>query len=156
MKNEQDHADVITYPPIIYLIAFAISWLLNYFFPLIVPLPRIVSAITGILFIIIAAVIAFAASKQLEKAKTNIVPYKPTTAIVSTGIYAFSRNPIYLALTSLFLGANFLINNLWGLFLLIPLVLFVQVGIIMREERYLERKFGDEYLRYKARVRRWL
>lgn len=156
MKNEKDHADVIAFPPLIYLAAFGATLLLNFFFPLIFPAPRIAVAAIGILLIIAAGAIAFTAFRQLENAKTEVSPFEPTTTIVTNGIYARSRNPIYLALTALFLGANFLISNLWSLFLLVPLVLFVQTGVIVREEQYLERKFGDEYLRYKTRVRRWL
>jgi protein-S-isoprenylcysteine O-methyltransferase Ste14 len=72
------------------------------------------------------------------------------------GVFRFSRNPLYLSLTLLYIGISLLFNALWALLLLLPLLVIVQIGVIQREEVYLERKFSDEYLRYKAQVRRWL
>ena len=88
--------------------------------------------------------------------KTTIHPKGATTAIVSTGLYRYTRNPMYLSLTLIYMGVSVAINAWWGLLLLIPLLVVVQKGIIEQEEAYLSRKFGEEYLRYKAQVRRWL
>ena len=76
--------------------------------------------------------------------------------VVRDGPFRFSRNPIYLSLTVLYLGVIVLINTLWGFVLVAPLFGVVQHGVIKPEERYLEQKFGEEYLRYKARVRCWI
>jgi protein-S-isoprenylcysteine O-methyltransferase Ste14 len=75
---------------------------------------------------------------------------------VTDGPFRYTRNPIYVALTLFYLGIGVVLNALWVLLLIVPLIVVMQLGVITREERYLERKFGDEYLRYKARVRRWL
>ena len=76
--------------------------------------------------------------------------------MVTDGPYRYSRNPLYLRVTLLYLGFAFLVNDVW-LLAVLPLVLIVlYVGVIRREERYLEAKFGDEYRAYKATVRRWL
>ena len=83
-------------------------------------------------------------------------PYKPTKAMISTGPYGFSRNPMYLCLTLLLVGIAFLVNTVWPVALLPALLIFIHYGVIRREESYLERLFGDEYRRYRARVRRWL
>jgi protein-S-isoprenylcysteine O-methyltransferase Ste14 len=83
-------------------------------------------------------------------------PYKPATALAVHGPYRYTRNPMYLAMTIFYLGLTLLVNTLWPLVLLPAVLLVVQRGVINREERYLERTFGDAYRAYKARVRRWL
>ena len=101
---------------------------------------------------------ALAASAMILffRARTSPLPIKPTTAIVETGPYRFTRNPMYLGLGLLYLGITLWVDTLWPL-LCLPLVIFlVQRFVIEREERYLEAKFGEGYHAYKARVRRWI
>jgi protein-S-isoprenylcysteine O-methyltransferase Ste14 len=81
---------------------------------------------------------------------------KPTTSIVSTGPYRFTRNPIYLSMTLLAVGIAVLANTIWILVMLAPVLFVMQFLVIAREESYLTRKFGEEYLRYKSKVRRWI
>jgi protein-S-isoprenylcysteine O-methyltransferase Ste14 len=84
------------------------------------------------------------------------VPGKPTSSLITDGPFRYSRNPGYLGGAMVYTGIASLTNVLWVL-LFLPVVLFVmQRTAIEREERYLERNFGEEYLRYKARVRRWI
>ena len=92
----------------------------------------------------------------MAKAETNIEPWKPTTAILSDGIYGISRNPVYVAMVFIYLGVVFLFNSLWILPPLILVLLVMHYGVILREEKYLEQKFGEEYLNYKEKVRRWI
>ncbi len=82
--------------------------------------------------------------------------HEPATAILSDGLYGVSRNPIYLGLTAIYLGVGVMADAGWVAVLLGPLLAVMHFGVIAREERYLERKFGDEYRRYKAKVRRWI
>jgi protein-S-isoprenylcysteine O-methyltransferase Ste14 len=89
-------------------------------------------------------------------AGTNIETNKPSTTVVTHGLYKFSRNPIYIGLTTLYLGLAYVADSWWTLILLIPVILIMRWGVIAREERYLEAKFGEAYVAYKARVRRWL
>ena len=104
-----------------------------------------------------AALIGISAARALGRAGTTISVDRPTTAIVVDGPYRYSRNPLYVTLTLLSLGLGAAaLNTPWALVLLPPLVLLMQRGVVEREERYLERKFGEEYLHYKRRVRRWL
>ncbi len=105
-----------------------------------------------------AAGVAFAlgAVTRFRRAGTNVQPYKPTTAIVSTGVYALSRNPIYVAMAMVYLAATLLLDSVACLVLLLPVLLAVRTGVIAREERYLAGKFGAPYVDYMARVRRWL
>jgi protein-S-isoprenylcysteine O-methyltransferase Ste14 len=83
-------------------------------------------------------------------------PKKPSKALATHGPFRISRNPIYVAMTGLYIGLAFLVNSAWLLMLLVPLLMFMQWGVILREERYLTGKFGNEYTAYSSRVRRWL
>jgi protein-S-isoprenylcysteine O-methyltransferase Ste14 len=78
-----------------------------------------------------------------------------TITIVRTGPYRFSRNPIYLSFILFVLGLSVWLNDLWLLVTLVPAVAFIRALVIPREERFLERNFRDEYMSYKAAVRRW-
>ena len=156
MSNEsQDNPGVIAPPPLIYAGALAIGLLANVLYPISF-LPRTVARVSGLPLIFGGLAIGLLGFHEMRRAETNVDPYKPATAIVTEGPYRFTRNPLYLCLTLVYAGISALANALWGI-LLLPLVLLVmRRGVIEREERYLERKFGGEYLNYKARVRRWI
>ena len=91
----------------------------------------------------------------MRRAGTNVDPGKPSTVIVDEGPYRFTRNPIYLANTLLYVGLSLVFNAVWPLLTLMPSLLLLHWGVVLREERYLEGKFGEAYLAYKRRVRRW-
>lgn len=154
-KLTADNPQVIAFPPALYAGTLLAGLVIHFFFPIYF-LPRLTATILGVAVILIAAFIAISAIITMRRADTAVNPGLPTTAIVSTGIFCLSRNPIYVAFTLLYLGIALLFNASVPVLLLPPLLIVVQTGIIKREESYLERKFGDEYLRYKARVRRWL
>jgi protein-S-isoprenylcysteine O-methyltransferase Ste14 len=90
------------------------------------------------------------------RAGTNIPTNRPTTALVTAGPYRFSRNPIYIALTLLYLGIALAVDSAWIAGLIVPVLIAIRYGVIAREESFLEQKFGAAYRDYKARVRRWL
>ena len=120
------------------------------FFPQVLRLP------VGGLLVAIAAALFAHSIRQFRMAGTPVPGNKPTTAIVRTGPYRFSRNPIYLAFFAVDLGLAILVNSLWLVATLIPTVAIIAVVVVPREERYLTGRFGTEYLKYKASVRRWL
>jgi protein-S-isoprenylcysteine O-methyltransferase Ste14 len=92
----------------------------------------------------------------MTKSGTNVDVRKPTNAIVTTSVYSYTRNPMYLSMAILLIAFALLFNALW-IALTIPFFMFVMhKGVIEREEAYLENKFGNEYLQYKNRVRRWI
>jgi protein-S-isoprenylcysteine O-methyltransferase Ste14 len=156
MSNDKvDNAGVRVPPPLIYLSAMIAGLILNYFFP-IAFLPVFLSRIVGIFFGALAVLIFVSAFLKFKQAETNVEPWKPTTAIISNGVYGYSRNPIYLAFTLFYTGAAFLFNSLWLFALLVPVLFVMRYAVIAREERYLENKFGTEYSDYKRRVRRWI
>jgi protein-S-isoprenylcysteine O-methyltransferase Ste14 len=152
---ENDNPGVIARPPLIYLGALALGLGLHAAWR--VPaLPGALACVLGVVLIAGALAIAVPAFRAMARAGTSFRTERPTTAIVTGGPFRYGRNPIYVALTLLYLGIGMVLNALWVLLLIVPVIVLMQLGVIAREERYLERKFGDEYLRYKARVRRWL
>ncbi|MEI6429117.1 MAG: isoprenylcysteine carboxylmethyltransferase family protein [Pseudanabaena sp. ELA607] len=155
--NEQiaDKPGVIAFPPALYGVTLAIGVGLSFFFPVSF-LPLSISLPLAALVLIAAGWFSISAFRTMTRAQTAIDPEKPATAIVSDGAFRFSRNPLYLSLTLLYIGIGLLLNAVWAFALLLPLLAVVQIGVIQREEIYLERKFGDEYLRYKSQVHRWL
>ena len=154
-QEKPDNPGVIAFPPALYAGTLLVGLILSFIFPTAF-LPRAAALISGIITIICAGLLAFSAFRTMNRAQTGINPSLPTTTIVSDGVFGFSRNPIYLSLTLLYVGIALIFNAFWAVVLLIPLLIVVQNGIIKREEDYLERKFGAEYLSYKVRVRRWL
>ena len=155
LEETMDNPGVIAFPPALFAGTLALGLLLHFIFPVHF-LPHMIAIASGIVVLIGAALIAISAFRAMRHAQTAVNPSLPTTAIVFDGAFGFSRNPIYLSLTLLYVSISLLFNALWALLLLLPLIVVVQNGVIKREERYLEQKFGDEYLRYKASVRRWV
>ena len=149
-----DNPGVIVRPPRLFLGALGLGLILDYFKP--APwLPVPVQYPVGLALVALGVTLMALAMGRFKAAGTNVPTPLPATALVDDGIYGRSRNPIYLAMTLIFLGLAVLFNSLW-LLLLLPAVLTVMhYGVIVREERYLADKFGDAYLAYKARVRRW-
>ena len=87
---------------------------------------------------------------------TNVLPTRPTLALAVDGPYRFTRNPLYLAAIGVALGVSLWVDGVIPLLLLVPMILILHWGIVLREEQYLVRKFGPEYEAYRSRVRRWL
>ncbi len=157
-ENIQDNPGVIAPPPFIYLGGLALGLLLQRLVPLkYLPRPsRGIGLTVGSTCISIALAVGVSGFRQMNNAHTNINPTHPATTIVTGGPFRFTRNPLYLGMTLLYIGITFLVNSLW-LILILPAVLgLMTFGVIEREERYLERKFGTQYLAYKQRVRRWV
>jgi protein-S-isoprenylcysteine O-methyltransferase Ste14 len=152
-----DVADVIALPPLIFLRFLVAATVLE----AIVPLPLLASHalaryLAGAALAAGGFVMIGMGTRRFVAAGTNIPPYLPTTALVVDGIYGRTRNPLYLGTTLLYLGLSVAAGSLWAIVLVVPLLWVINVGVVAREERYLERKFGDAYRAYKARVRRWV
>ena len=152
-----DVAGVIALPPLIFLRFLVAATVLEAF----VPLPFLAAhALARYLASAALAAGGFVmigmGTRRFVAAGTNIPPYLPTTALVVDGIYGRTRNPLYLGTTLVYLALSVAAGSLWAIVLVVPLLWVINVGVVAREERYLERKFGDEYRAYKARVRRWV
>jgi len=151
----KDTAGIIAPPPLIYLGVLAAGLLLDWRYPLAF-LPGAFTLPAGALLIASGALCAVAAFAAMRRAGTAVNPYQPTTAVVTDGPYRYTRNPLYLALALFYVGIASFANSLWAMALLPVALAAIHYGVIRREENYLERKFGAEYVRYKNTVRRWL
>lgn len=142
-------------PPVVYLASIALGLAVHYAWPLQV-VPPAVSRPAGALLIILAIGLFITAVRTFRAAGTPVPGNRPTTTIVRTGPYRFSRNPIYLAFSLFHLGLAIWVNSLGLLMTLIPAIAVMALVVIPREERYLEARFPSEYASYRAGVRRWL
>ena len=109
----------------------------------------------GVLVVLAGIVLAVLSVREFRRYQTSLRPDRPSTAVVQTGPYRYSRNPMYVAMAVVQLGVAVWLNNLWILLMIIPAIVVTSV-IIAREERYLEANLGGAYTRYRASVRRWL
>jgi protein-S-isoprenylcysteine O-methyltransferase Ste14 len=151
-------AGVIARPPFLYggclLAGLALEWV----WPtgLFDSLDRNPRLILGFALIVTGALLLERAFRGFKRAGTNIPTWMPSTALVTSGIYRLSRNPIYVGLTLAYVGIAIAAASGWLLALLVPLLGVMRYGVIAREEAYLIRLFGDDYRAYRANVRRWL
>ena len=154
-RDAPDTAQVLTYPPLIFGAAFLVGLLLHWVCPL-AWLPPTLARGLGVVCVLVSCLLAGTALRALSRAHTPVDPMHPTTALVTDGPFRYGRNPLYLALTLLYLGVGCLMNAFAILLLLLPALVVLHVGVIVREEAYLTRKFGEAYLQYRSQVRRWL
>ncbi len=156
MTGTADTAQVVVRPPLAWALAVLAGLALHWLMPL--PfMPPAVSArwIGGVVFAAALALFAWAIV-TITRAGSNVPTNTPTTTIVDTGPYRFTRNPIYLAMFGGLVGLAMAFDSLWLLAALVIFALVIRYGVVAREEAYLERKFGDVYRQYRSRVRRWL
>ncbi len=148
----------LPWPPIIYLVAIAVGVLLNVFYPL----PWFGQPLSSILIVLgwlmIAAFVALniSAIRAMRRAGTTVRPDRATDHLVTDGPFSFTRNPLYVAGTMLVLGIGLVSGIVWFLLLAIVAAFTVQKVAIEREERHLQLRFGEIYLNYARRVRRWI
>jgi protein-S-isoprenylcysteine O-methyltransferase Ste14 len=155
MVTEQDTAGVVAPPPLIFVAGLIVGFALEALLPG-VDLPGLLQWGLGGLLILAGLALLLSFNTSFSRKGTAVEPWKPTTAIVTTGPYRFTRNPAYLGMALTYIGIAVTSSALWVL-LPLPFVLAViDRGVIAREERYLERKFGEEYLAYRRTARRWL
>ena len=157
MKGKVDSADVRFPPPLIYIGALAIGIILGR--ALGVPSLGLGEAARqglAALLLVGGLGIIIAGAGMFRRLGTAVIPHKPASRLVTSGIYRWTRNPMYLGMAVAYAGVAVLFDSLVSL-LLLPIVLFlVQTQVIAKEEAYLERAFGNAYLQYKQRARRWL
>ena len=142
-------------PPLVYLASLVVGALVQLAAPL--PfVPRTLAVPLGASLVVVAMALFASSATTFRSAGTPVPARKPTTVIVRAGPYRFSRNPIYLAFSLFQLGIAMWVNSVWLLATLAGAVAIIHHVVIRREEQYLERRFGAQYLDYKASVRRWL
>jgi protein-S-isoprenylcysteine O-methyltransferase Ste14 len=149
----RDSPRVISFPPLVFLAALLIGWFLNWLFPIHLPSPLLISGgiltLSGIFF-------GLWGIHVMRRAGTSVRPDRPVTALVTDGPFQFTRNPLYIGLTTIYVGISLSTGVLWMLVTLVPTLAIVHWKIVRREEQFLEAKFGEAYRLYTARVRRWV
>jgi protein-S-isoprenylcysteine O-methyltransferase Ste14 len=151
-------AGVIARPPFLYLACLLLGLALDHALPLALTSPRAapIRWTVGGAMILIGVAIAAAGIRNFSRAATPVPSNQPVRVLVTTGIHGSSRNPIYVGMFLLYGGIGVAAGSPWVLILALPLAITLRYGVVAREEAYLERRFGDAYRDYKARVRRWL
>ena len=159
--GDGETAGAIARPPFLFLVALLLGFVSDHLLPLPFPVSRIgpahwISAVIAGSLILIGIGVFAAGIRNFSSAATPVQGTKPTRALVTTGIHGWSRNPIYLGMFLVYGGIGIVVRSPWILILALPLAITMRYGVVAREEAYLERRFGDAYRDYKARVRRWL
>lgn len=153
------HAGVHFPPPFVYLAGLVLGWIVDRARPL----PITGSHGASVLRLSIAALLAvaylalfLAALSAFRRAHTTLIPNRPATAFVTSGPYRWTRNPMYVSMTLLYLAVALWMNSWWPVLLLVLVLIVIQQVVISREERYLISAFPDDYVAYSSRVRRWI
>ena len=158
MPDRTDNAGVIAPPPLIALIALLAGLALDWLVPISllskgVPFaPRLA---IGLILVAAGLALAFAGRQTFTKAGTNVEPWKPALVLVNHGVFGWVRNPMYAGVTVLLFGLALAFGSTWVLLATIVSIPVLHFGVVRREERYLESKFGDAYRAYCATVRRY-
>src|ERR1041384_5522854 len=148
-EMKPDIPGVIALPPLLYAIPWLVSVGLHALYPVHVLANRPARVIGGV-GTALAIALALWGGRTMHRAETDPNPFHPATALVVDGPFRWSRNPLYVSLTLFYVGLTLLVNALWPLVLLPAILVVVQKGVVEREERYLERKFGARYQAYRA------
>ena len=155
VNTNADHSHISVDAPVLLGIAIVLTVLLQYFVPL-PSLPSLPSRILGAILFFGGFALGMPAFRGMLRAKTSPNPHRPSTALVREGTYRFTRNPMYLGMLISYSGMFIFFQNPWFLLFLPFLVLSFTSFVIIPEEKYLEEKFGSEYLDFKSHVRRWI
>ncbi|MGE0564620.1 MAG: isoprenylcysteine carboxylmethyltransferase family protein [Pseudolabrys sp.] len=154
-------AGAIVRPPLLFLTAILLGFVTDHLVPLTFPIARTgdahwISAAFAACLVAAGLVIFASAVRSFAGAGTPVQGTMPTRTLVTTGIYGWSRNPIYLGMFLFYIGIGIVVRSPWIMILTLPLAITVRYGVIAREEAYLELLFGEVYRDYRTRVRRWL
>ncbi len=153
--DQDDRVRVVTPAPLVYLASLIAGLVADLYYPIRLNFPITVTVGIGLAVIFGAAIIASLSLSTMRKVGASPDPSKPPKKLVVDGPFRFSRNPIYVSMTLGYVGIAVALNALLPLFFLIVALPIVDRFVISREEKYLERRFDEEYMRYKSRVRRW-
>jgi protein-S-isoprenylcysteine O-methyltransferase Ste14 len=158
VNEQKDTAGVIAPPPLIALAAVLVGLFLDWLAPAYI-LTVLLSFETrlplGLLLIVLGCLLAYGGMLGFRRAATAVNPYMPSTALATTGVYAYLRNPMYVGLGLIVGGLGIALASDWMLVMLVAAALTIHFGVVKREERYLTAKFGEAYVRYRAAVPRY-
>jgi protein-S-isoprenylcysteine O-methyltransferase Ste14 len=156
--NDTGTASVIARPGPLFLAALLLGLASDRLLPqpFAVPGTHLVRRMAGGSVILVGLALAAAGIRNFSRAATPVRSKEPTRVLMTTGIHGWTRNPIHLGMFLVYEGIGIAAPSPWALILTPPLAITIRYGVVAREEAYLERRFGDAYRDYKARVRRWL
>ncbi len=154
MPRPADAPDILILPPVLVGGTMIIGFVLDWLWPIPV-LPAVPARAAGLTLFVLAGLLAHFAHRAMTRAGTNVFPTRPAVALVTDGPFRFTRNPLYISAVGVYLGVALWIGGLAPFLLLLPMVMVLHWGIVLREERYLESKFGEAYRAYRAQVRRY-
>ena len=158
MSQAHDTPGVIAPPPLIALAAVVLGLLLNWLLPayvVTVLLPFTARIAIGVLLMAAGLALAVIGERRFVRAGTEVKPWKPSTALVTDGVFRYLRNPMYVGMIGFVAGLAIALASDWSLVMAVALALVIHFGVVKREERYLAAKFGDAYRSYKAQVPRY-
>ena len=150
-----DTPQVLVLPPVLIGGALLLGIAINWIHPIPV-LPLVPARVIGVIMFVLSGVLAHFAQIAMHRAGTNIRPDRPALALVTDGPFRFTRNPLYVAAIGVYLGIALFVNGLVPILLVIPVFYMLHRGVVLREERYMEGKFGEPFRAYRSSVRRWL
>lgn len=157
MKTTQPHvAEIIAPPMVLYLASLALAFGINAILPQPISISSPTLRIAGVIIFLASGAFARWAFVTMKKHGTSANPRKQSETLTTEGPFKLSRNPIYVAMTGLYFGFSLLLNSLWPILFLAPLLAAMHWGVVLREELYLTQRFGEAYLAYKSKTRRWL
>lgn len=156
--DPSDSPGVIMFPPALWAATVLLGLVMHYFWRwhIMATVPAWCLASLGALMIVLGGSLAIWGRNTMVRGGTNVLPSRPALAIITAGPFRFTRNPLYLGNLLVYVGLTLIFNSAELLALFLPMYLLLHWGIVRREERYLEGKFGAAYLAYKASVRRWI
>jgi protein-S-isoprenylcysteine O-methyltransferase Ste14 len=157
-KPASDHPEVAVFPPIIPLCALAAACALQWLVPLgwLAAVETIYRIPVGVFVVTAGILVTVSGKRALIDHATNVNPSLPATTLVTAGIFGWTRNPLYVGMSSAMLGISLVLAMDWLALLMIPSCLVMHFAVVMREEKYLEKKFGDEFRSYRSRVPRYI
>lgn len=156
MSEDKDVPGVIVFPPLIPLVVLVVGIALDWLFPLsLLAIPLALRVLIGAGLFALGGLSALTGNRAFKRIGTNVNPMQPALALAAQGIFAHLRNPMYVGMGLAVLGIAIGFALEWTLFALVVGALVMHFGVVLREERYLERKFGDDYRRYKQSVPRY-
>jgi protein-S-isoprenylcysteine O-methyltransferase Ste14 len=154
-EHKTDHPGIKIPPPFIYIVIFLISLAIQKIFPWSFAYSSTLRLI-GWIIVILGIAISMSGIMQFRRTKNSIVPIRPARSLQTNGIYAVTRNPMYTGLLLQYTGLAICYGNWWTFVLIVAVIAIIRFYVISKEEAYLSRAFGDEYLHYKRKVRRWI